>query len=457
MDKKQKLEYQREIEKYLESKKVYEVFEDLMKSLIISKPEDPINYMIQKLSEPEQKKIFVVGPPGSNVRELSLQLADYLGYACASVGDLLIKEISKKTDLGKTIEEYYRQLKYVPDDIVTELVKKHLQTLEKEKKSYILEGFPKTRVQGLSLQRAGVIPDTFLVLNLPDQEIEKAALKKIQNGEDKWVHIQDKNKAASDYALEYNLNINHIKEIYKNYFFQIDGQNTEDKLLEEMARLVKYRIRSKAPKRSARILILGPPGSGRSSLANLVSKKYGFVNVNTAHLLKDLIANKTEVGRVCLTQIKKGDLVPDDVICSLVTNRLKQPDCQIHGYILDGFPKTVSQIQLLEDLKVQPTVIVVLECPDETVYQRLSKSRVDPLTGAVYDLSDPKVSIPAEVEARLVARPNDDKQVVDKRLARWKELLKVVEQHYSQYILKVSANMTEKNVLEKISFYLENS
>ena len=49
-------------------------------------------------------------------------------------------------------------------------------------------------------------------------------------------------------------------------------------------------------------------GSGRSSLANLVSKKYGFVNVNTAHLLKDLIANKTEVGRVCLTQIKKGDL-----------------------------------------------------------------------------------------------------------------------------------------------------
>ena len=55
MDKKQKLEYQREIEKYLESKKVYEVFEDLMKSLIISKPEDPINYMIQKLSEPERK------------------------------------------------------------------------------------------------------------------------------------------------------------------------------------------------------------------------------------------------------------------------------------------------------------------------------------------------------------------------------------------------------------------
>jgi len=57
MDKKQKLEYQRDIEKYLENKKVYELFEDLMKSLIISKPEDPINYMIQKLSEPERIKL----------------------------------------------------------------------------------------------------------------------------------------------------------------------------------------------------------------------------------------------------------------------------------------------------------------------------------------------------------------------------------------------------------------
>lgn len=99
-----------------------------------------------------------------------------MGYACASVGDLLIKEINKKTDLGKTIDEYYRQLKYVPDDIVIELVKKHLETLEKEKKSYILEGFPKTRVQGLALQRAGIIPDTFLLLNLPEEEINKASL-----------------------------------------------------------------------------------------------------------------------------------------------------------------------------------------------------------------------------------------------------------------------------------------
>jgi Adenylate kinase and related kinases len=112
-----------------------------------------------------------VGPPGSNVREISLQLADYLGFACTSVGDLLNKEVSKKTEVGKKIEECQQQLKYVPDDIVIDLVKKYLSTLEKEKKSCIIEGFPKTKVQGLNLQRAGIIPDCFLLLNLPEDKI----------------------------------------------------------------------------------------------------------------------------------------------------------------------------------------------------------------------------------------------------------------------------------------------
>lgn len=69
------------------------------------------------------------------------------------------------------IEDAYKRLTYVPDDIVTDLVKKHIENLEKENKSFVLEGFPKTRVQGLALQRAGIIPDSFIILNLPDEEI----------------------------------------------------------------------------------------------------------------------------------------------------------------------------------------------------------------------------------------------------------------------------------------------
>jgi adenylate kinase family enzyme len=75
----------------------------------------------------------------------------------------------------------------------------------------------------------------------------------------------------------------------------------------------------------------------------------------------------------------------------------------------------VSQIQLLEDLKIEPTVIVILECPDETVFERLSGRRIDPMTGVEYDVNDPNVEIPYDVNSRLQARPHDDQQVIEKR------------------------------------------
>eukprot|EP00331_Platyophrya_macrostoma_P033037 CAMPEP_0176444716 /NCGR_PEP_ID=MMETSP0127-20121128/23237_1 /TAXON_ID=938130 /ORGANISM="Platyophrya macrostoma, Strain WH" /LENGTH=452 /DNA_ID=CAMNT_0017830295 /DNA_START=17 /DNA_END=1375 /DNA_ORIENTATION=- len=452
MDKTDKLNYQREVEKYLQSKHVYELFEDLMKSLILQKPADPINFMIHKLTDPPQKKIFIVGPPGSKARELSLQLADYLHYTCTSVGDLLHKEISKRSDLGKKIEDAYKQLTYVPDDIVTELVKKHIENLEKENKSFILEGFPKTRVQGLALQRAGIIPDSFIILNLPDQDIVDCINRKVQNSEGKLSHLgSDK---SADYALEYNLNIKHVKEIYKNYYFQVDA--AEEELLEEMARLVKYRIKSKAPKRSASILILGPPGAGRSSLAKLISQKYGLVHVNSSQLLKDQIARKTEIGKLSLSMINKGELVPDDVVASLVTTRIQQPDCRVHGYILDGFPKTKHQLLLLEELKIQPALIIILEANDDLVYKRLANRRIDPVSGSIYDEEAARYLDPL-ITTRLFPVPNEKPEILQKRLSRWKDLLKNVEQDFSSLILKVTADMSENNVLERVAYYLENT
>ena len=152
----------------------------------------------------------MVGPPGSNVRELALQLLDYLNdevksFTSTSVGDLLNKEVNKKSELGQKIDNYIKEFKYVPDEIVIELVKKHLSTLEK--KNCILEGFPKTRVQGLAFQRAGIIPDAFIILNLPEDRIIECANKKISNKEGRWTHFSenDKHSLAKDYALEYTL------------------------------------------------------------------------------------------------------------------------------------------------------------------------------------------------------------------------------------------------------------
>lgn len=104
----------------MERNKVYNIFEEMLKSLIIKKPDDPIQFLINKLQEPESrykiqkiaKKIFVVGPPGSKLRELSLTLADYLNFHFVSIGDLIEKELSKKSELVKNNIIYYRVNKY---------------------------------------------------------------------------------------------------------------------------------------------------------------------------------------------------------------------------------------------------------------------------------------------------------------------------------------------------------
>lgn len=160
-----------------------------------------------------------------------------------------------------------------------------------------------------------------------------------------------------------------MKEAYKNCFFQVDCSANKTETIEEMARLLKYKIRTNRPTRPASILICGPPGSGRSSLGKMLAKKYGFVYVSSEALLADQIAKKTEVGRIALNAMKSGELgkeyfyeVSDDIMNGLIHNRVSQVDCHLQGYVLEGFPKTDVQINSLPDLKIQPTLVVVLDC-----------------------------------------------------------------------------------------------
>lgn len=103
----------------------------MLKNITIKQPDDPISYMIDKLSEPPTKKVFLIGPPGFRVRELALQIADHFKLTAVSVGDLLRKEVSKKQHLGEEIEAQFKKFTLVQDDIVVQIVKKEIETLQK--------------------------------------------------------------------------------------------------------------------------------------------------------------------------------------------------------------------------------------------------------------------------------------------------------------------------------------
>lgn len=163
-------------------------------------------------------------------------------------------------------------------------------------------------MQALALQRAGIIPDAFVILNLPKKRLEQSCDEKLRIADKMFDRLPEpeKRQLSTNHCLEYTLNIGQVKDVYKNCFFEIDCTGSKEDTVEELARLLKFKIRSNRPNRTASILICGPPGSGRSSLGRALSRMYGFVYVSSEALLSDQIARKTEVGRIALNAIKNG-------------------------------------------------------------------------------------------------------------------------------------------------------
>jgi adenylate kinase len=147
MNKTEKLHFQRSIESYFEEKRVYDLFEKLLREIIVNKPKDPVAYMTDYIKKKKDiSRIFITGTAGTSRKEISLAIGNDLGYACISVGDIIQKELNKKLETSRRIEKNFENFNLIDDDIVIDLVRKELIKYEKENKSYILEGFPKNRV-----------------------------------------------------------------------------------------------------------------------------------------------------------------------------------------------------------------------------------------------------------------------------------------------------------------------
>ena len=147
MDRAEKLQFQQGIENYFEEKRVYDLFEKLLKELIINQPDDPTDYLIKRIkAKKDIKRIFITGSSGTDRKEISLSLAEHFTYACISVGDLIQKEISKKFESVRKIEKKIESFSLVDDETVIEILKKEIIKHEKDNVSYIVEGFPRNRV-----------------------------------------------------------------------------------------------------------------------------------------------------------------------------------------------------------------------------------------------------------------------------------------------------------------------
>ena len=169
--------------------------------------------------------------------------------------------------------------------------------------------------------------------------------------------------------------------------------------------------------RKIKLILLGAPGAGKGTQAEIISKKYAIPSISTGNMIREAIAAGTEMGRNAKSFIDSGALVPDEVVIGIIKERLAKPDCE-NGFILDGFPRTVPQAQALDDMGVEITDVISIEVPDEKIGERMGGRRVCKSCGASYHVKfNPSENGEfCDCGELLTIRSDDAPEVVKKRL-----------------------------------------
>jgi len=169
-----------------------------------------------------------------------------------------------------------------------------------------------------------------------------------------------------------------------------------------------------------RMILFGPPGAGKGTQAARLLERLGVAHLSSGDMLRAAVKEGTALGQAADGYMKRGELVPDQLVCDLIIERLAKPDCQ-QGFMLDGFPRTVPQAEALDRTMAAAgmalDLVLVIEVPDDLIVERIVGRRTDPVTGRIYHLRfDPP---PAEVADRVVQRSDDTEEACRKRLEKY--------------------------------------
>ena len=181
-----------------------------------------------------------------------------------------------------------------------------------------------------------------------------------------------------------------------------------------------------------RIILLGPPGAGKGTQAQLISKEFGIPQVSTGDMLRAAIKAGTELGKQAKSVMDKGQLVSDELIINLVKERIAQPDCA-NGCIFDGFPRTIAQAEALSAANVNIDFVVEISVPDDEIVKRLSGRRSHPVSGRVYHVvyNPPKVEgLDDETGEPLIQRDDDKEETIKDRLKVYHNQTAALVAHY---------------------------
>lgn len=290
--------------------------------------------------------IALFGPPGSGKGTQSKKLLEKYHLTYISTGDMLRKEITEGSALGKVAKSVIAAGGLVDDELIVRIIEKTIKT-NSGSKGILFDGFPRTTVQAYILEglllRLGSSLDCMVSLDVPKQElIDRLLLRAKTSGRSddtldvikvRLKEYEDKTKPVADFYDK------------KEKYFKINGVGDIDHIFNQIVEVVE-----KNRKREfANIVLLGKPGSGKGTQGKLLADKHNLVYISTGQLLRNEILKDGEIGKIVKPYMDKGEIVPDEIPIKLIEKCIEDnPDA--NGFVFKGFPRTIPQAYILDGL-----------------------------------------------------------------------------------------------------------
>ena len=208
------------------------------------------------------------------------------------------------------------------------------------------------------------------------------------------------------------------------------------------------------------IILLGPPGAGKGTQADLICEMCDIPKISTGDMLREAVASGSDLGIKVSNILDSGALVSDDIIGSLIKERLSKPDCS-KGSLFDGVPRTIGQAEQLAEMGIKFTHVIEIFVEDETIVDRMSGRRVHPSSGRNYHIDfNPPINdgVDNETGEPLIQREDDKPDTVLKRLGVYHEQTKPLTDFYSNLsndgdlkFFQVDGSKTVDEVFKNIS------
>lgn len=197
------------------------------------------------------------------------------------------------------------------------------------------------------------------------------------------------------------------------------------------------------------VIFLGPPGAGKGTIAKLICDRMQMVQISTGDLLRAAVQDRTPIGLKAKSYMESGALVPDKLVIDLLKERMSQSNS--HGYILDGFPRTIAQAEALEKSRIKIDKVINFNAQRDTVIQRLSGRRTCKQCGAIYHL----VNIPPQKEnvcdkcgGALFQRDDDQPAAIEKRLVVYRQQTALLIAYYQKLGIESDVQVDGKYTLQ---------